>query len=103
MLEPSPKPVARLVFGTSSRGLDRYFEGLKEMADIVGVYHVSIGTDQHVTPGSLPDYTHWVHLVASMLRGAFAAEEAGKIAGANYARIFRAAVGLSWSPPRHVF
>ena len=36
--------------------LDRYVEGLKEMADIVGVYHVSIGTDQHVTPGSLPDY-----------------------------------------------
>jgi len=27
------------------------------MADIVGVDHVSIGTDQHVTPGSGPDYT----------------------------------------------
>jgi len=29
--------------------LDRYVEGLKEMADVVGVDHVSIGTDQHVT------------------------------------------------------
>ena len=29
--------------------LDRYVEGLKEMADIVGVDHVSISTDQHVT------------------------------------------------------
>jgi membrane dipeptidase len=73
--------------------LDRYVEGLKEMVDVVGVDHVSIGTDQHVTPGSLPDYTHWVHLVAAMLRGGFTPEEAGKIAGGNYVRIFRAAVG----------
>jgi membrane dipeptidase len=73
--------------------LDKYVEGLKEMADIVGVDHVSVGTDQHVTPGSVPDYTQWVHLVAAMLRGGFTREEAGKIAGGNYMRIFRAAVG----------
>jgi membrane dipeptidase len=73
--------------------LDKYVDGLKEMADIVGVDHVSIGTDQHVTPGSVPDYTLWVHLVAAMLRGGFTPEEAGKIAGGNYMRIFRAAVG----------
>ena len=73
--------------------LDRYVEGIKEMADIVGVEHVSIGTDQHVTPGSVPDYTQWVRLVAAMLRGGFTAGEAGKIAGGNYLRIFRAAVG----------
>ena len=72
--------------------LERYVDGLKQMADIVGVDHVSIGTDQHVTPGSVPDYTQWVHLVAAMLRGGFAAEDAGKIAGGNM-RIFRAAVG----------
>ena len=35
----------------------------------------------------------WVHLVAAMLRGGFTPEEAGKIAGGNYLRIFRAAVG----------
>jgi membrane dipeptidase len=73
--------------------LDKYVDGIKEMADIVGVDHVSIGTDQHVTPGSVPDYTQWVHLVAAMLRGGFTPEEAGKIAGGNYMRIFRAAVG----------
>jgi membrane dipeptidase len=39
--------------------LEKYVDGLKEMAEIVGVDHVSIGTDQHVTPGSMPDYTHW--------------------------------------------
>jgi membrane dipeptidase len=73
--------------------LDKYVDGLKEMAEIVGVDHVSIGTDQHVSPGSMPDYTQWVHLVAAMLRGGFTPEEAGKIAGGNYMRIFRAAVG----------
>ena len=73
--------------------LDQYVDGLKEVAEIVGVDHVSIGTDQHITPGSVQDYTQWVHLVAAMLRGGFTAEEAGKIAGVNYMRIFRAAVG----------
>jgi membrane dipeptidase len=73
--------------------LDKYAEGLKEMVDVVGVDHVSIGTDQHVTPGSVPDYRQWVHLVAAMLRSGFTPEEAGKIAGGNYMRIFRAAVG----------
>src|SRR6516165_4323214 len=73
--------------------LDKYVEGLKEMAEIVGVDHVSIGTDQHVTPGSVHDYTQWVNLVAAMGRGGFTRDETGKIAGGNYMRIFRAAVG----------
>ncbi len=73
--------------------LDKYVDGLKEMAEIIGVDHVSIGTDQHVSPGSMPDYTQWARLVAAMLRGGFTPEEAGKIAGGNYMRIFRAAVG----------
>ena len=73
--------------------LDRYVDGIKEMAEIVGVDHVSIGTDQHVTPGSVQDYTQWVHLIAAMLRGGFTAEDASKIAGGNYMRIFRTAVG----------
>jgi membrane dipeptidase len=73
--------------------LDRYVDGLKEMADVVGVDHVSIGTDQQVRPGSVQDYAQWVQLVAAMLRGGLTPEEAGKIAGGNYMRIFRAAVG----------
>jgi membrane dipeptidase len=73
--------------------LDKYVDGLKEMAEIVGVDHVSIGTDQFDARGCVEDYTRWVHLVAAMLRGGFTAEEAGKIAGGNYMRIFRAAVG----------
>jgi membrane dipeptidase len=73
--------------------LDKYVDGLKEMADVVGVDHVCIGTDQQVTPGSLQDYSKWVHLVDAMLRGGFTPEDAGKIAGGNYVRIFRTAVG----------
>ncbi len=73
--------------------LDNYVDGLKEMADIVGTDHVSIGTDQHVTAGSVEDYTQWVHLVAAMLRGGFTPNDTAKIVGGNYLRIFRAAVG----------
>jgi membrane dipeptidase len=73
--------------------LEKYTDGLKEMADIVGVDHVSIGTDQFDSRGCVEHYTRWVHLVAAMLRGGFTAEDAGKIAGGNYMRIFRAAVG----------
>jgi membrane dipeptidase len=63
------------------------------MADVVGVDHVSIGSDQQVRPGSLQDYAQWVELVAAMLRGGLTPEEAGMIAGGNYVRIFRVAVG----------
>ena len=72
--------------------LDTYVEGMKEMVDVVGVDHVSIGTDQQVAPGSLQDYSQWVHLVAAMLRAGFTPEETAKIAGGNYMRIFNAAL-----------
>jgi membrane dipeptidase len=52
-----------------------------------------IGADQHVASGGLQGYSQWVQLVAAMLRGGFAPEEAGKIAGDNYMRVFRTAVG----------
>ena len=44
--------------------LDKYVEGLKEMADVVGVDHVSIGTDQHVTPGICLRRVAWLQLRA---------------------------------------
>ena len=37
--------------------LDKYVDGLKEMADIVGVDHISIGTDQFDARGCVEDYT----------------------------------------------
>ena len=74
-------------------GLDKYVDGLKEMVDVVGVDHVSIGTDQQIARGSVQTYDQWAQLVAAMLRGGFSPDEAGKIAGGNYLRIFRSAVG----------
>jgi len=73
--------------------LEKYVDGLKEMVDVVGVDHVCIGTDQQVAPGALQDYSKWVQLIGAMLQGGFSPEDAGKIAGGNYLRIFRAAVG----------
>jgi len=73
--------------------LEKYVEGLKEMVEIVGIDHVCIGTDQQTAPGILQDYAQWVQLVAAMLNGGFTRDEAGKIAGGNYMRVFRAAVG----------
>ena len=92
---------ARAIAGTGGavgiwaifENLDKYVEGLKEMADVIGVDHVCVGTDQQVAAGALQDYSQWVNLVAAMLRGGFTSEEAGMIAGGNYMRIFRAAVG----------
>jgi membrane dipeptidase len=73
--------------------LEKYVDGLKEMVDVVGVDHVCIGTDQQTAPGILQDYAQWVQLMAAMLKGGFTPEEAGKIAGGNYMRVFRATVG----------
>jgi len=61
--QPAPASTAA-VFGNTKTGgssdiwhffpnRDKYVEGLKEMADVVGVDDVSIGTDQQVAPGSV--------------------------------------------------
>lgn len=73
--------------------LDRYVDGLKEMADVVGADHVSIGTDQQTAPGSLQDYAQFTRLVEAMLRGGFTPADAGKVIGGNYLRIFAASAG----------
>ncbi|MBM4443284.1 MAG: membrane dipeptidase [Candidatus Rokubacteria bacterium] len=73
--------------------LERYVEGLKEMADVVGPDHVSIGTDTATRGGLLPRYDGFTALVDAMLRGGFTADETAKIVGGNYLRVFAQAVG----------
>jgi membrane dipeptidase len=73
--------------------IERYVQGLKEMADVVGVDHVSVGTDQASIPGPLRGYDQWTTLVDAMLRGGFTSAETAKIIGGNYLRIFAASVG----------
>jgi membrane dipeptidase len=69
---------------------ERYVEGLKEMADVVGVDHVSVGTDAATRGGLFPEYDGYPRLVDAMLRGGFTREDTAKIVGGNYLRIFAA-------------
>ena len=72
--------------------LARYVDGLREMVDVVGVDHVSIGTDTATRGGLFPHYDDWARLVDAMLRGGFTPAETAKIVGGNYVRIFEASV-----------
>jgi hypothetical protein len=59
-------------------------DGLKEMVDVVGVDHVSIGTDTSSSPVLFPEYDHFTQLVDAMLRGGFTPADAAKVVGGNY-------------------
>ena len=69
-----------------------YVDGLKEMAEVVGVDHVSIGTDASSSAGLFPSYDRFTVLVDAMLRGGFTPADTAKIIGGNYLRIFAASV-----------
>ena len=74
--------------------LERYVYGLMEMADVVGVDHVSIGTDTASGPAGLfPQYDHFTQLVDAMLRGGFTPADTAKVVGGNYLRIFATSAG----------
>ena len=59
---------------------------------MVGVDHVSIGTDAASSAGLFPKYDAFPGLVDAMLRGGFTADETAGIVGGNYLRIFAASV-----------
>jgi membrane dipeptidase len=73
--------------------VERYVDGLREMADVVGTDHVSIGTDAASAPALFSEYDHFPRFVDAMLRGGFTKAEVAKIIGGNYLRIFTASVG----------
>ena len=73
--------------------IERYVDGLKEMADVVGVEHVSIGTDMSSSQGLFQQYDHFTRLVDAMLRGGFTPGDAAKVVGGNYLRVFAASTG----------
>ena len=72
---------------------ERWVDGLKEMADVVGVDHLCIGADHASRQGLLQGYEHFDRLVDAMLRGGFTPAETARIAGGNYLRIFAACAG----------
>jgi membrane dipeptidase len=73
--------------------LEKYVEGVKEMVDVVGVDHVSIGTDASSGQGLFMTYDPFTRLVDAMLCGGFSVADTAKIIGGNYLRIFAACVG----------
>ena len=68
-------------------------DDLKEMVDVVGVDHVSVGTDQQPNPGLVQEYTAFTRLVDAMLTGGFPPGDTAKIVGGNYLRIFAVSCG----------
>jgi len=76
-----------------------YVDGLKEMVDVVGVDHVSIGSD-HLGGGGVfkEGYDAFTPVVDAMLRGGFTSVEAARIVGGNYLRIFAASMSRRYAP-----
>ena len=65
------------------------------MVDLIGIDHVGIGTDTGwQAPGGswFDDYGETANLRAALQNSGFSAEEAGKIMGGNYARVFETCV-----------
>ena len=53
---------------------------------------MGVDTDQQTAPGTLQDYAAFPRLVDEMLKSGFSAEEAGKMLGGNFLRLWQEAV-----------
>jgi membrane dipeptidase len=113
-LSPAPGPRSRLISADHARivagtggvigvwppasiypTVDAMAAGMARLAQIVGVDHVGLGTDMRglTGPSVLPSYRSFPLLAQALLARGFSAEDAGKILGGNYARVFSATVG----------
>jgi membrane dipeptidase len=84
----------------SFRDLPAMAEGIKRMADVVGVEHVGLGSDLlgFISPPVFRSYTQLPDLAGALLRAGFSSDEVGAILGGNYRRVFEASVGGSIMP-----
>jgi len=75
--------------------IDAMAVGMARLAEIAGVDHVGLGSDiRGLTVASvLPSYRAFPLLAQALLAQGFSPEDAGKILGGNYARVFAATVG----------
>jgi membrane dipeptidase len=89
------------IIGVWCHGSDtarEYVESIKRVVDVAGIDHVGIGTDSDLEPGVQRTYTNAIWqgetrgffpaVAAEMLNAGFTLEEAGKIGGGNFCRIF---------------
>lgn len=75
--------------------VDAMAAGMARLAEIVGVDHVGLGSDMRGLTGAsvLPSYRAFPLLAQALLARGLSPEDAGKILGGNYARVFAATVG----------
>ena len=69
--------------------------GVKRMADVVGVEHVGLGTDMlgFISPPVFRSYEQLPDLASALLQAGFSQQEVGAVLGGNYLRVFQASVG----------
>ena len=74
--------------------LNAFVEGFARMADVVGIDHVGLGSDMLglTVPSVFDSYRDLPLLAHGLLAHGFTPEEAGKLLGGNYARVFTATV-----------
>ena len=77
------------------RDLQGMANGVKRMADVVGVEHVGLGTDMYgfISPPVFQSYEQLPALGDALITAGFSKEEVGMILGGNYRRVFEASVG----------
>jgi membrane dipeptidase len=113
-LNPAPRPHSRQISADHARAVaqtggvigvwppasifptvDAMAAGMAQLADVVGIDHVGLGSDMRglAGPSVLPSYRAFPLLSQALLARGFSAEDAGKILGGNYARVFTATVG----------
>jgi membrane dipeptidase len=70
-------------------------QGIARMADVVGVDHVGIGSDMLglTSPSVFSSYRELPEIADALLTVGFKPDEATKILGGNYSRVFAASIG----------
>jgi membrane dipeptidase len=71
--------------------------GMARMAEVAGIDHVGLGTDLRGLVGAsvFPDYDALPALTEALLEVGFSQQDAGKILGGNYARVFAASLAAA--------
>jgi membrane dipeptidase len=76
------------------RDLNAMARGIARLVDVVGIDHVGIGSDSMglTVPSIFEDYAELPALAAALLNVGFNQQDAGKILGGNYVRVFTASL-----------